>query len=111
MTIEKKSDHLWVTSNVYFDNEYCFCGRPYISLVAHKDNNGFWDANTIGVAIHDDDDFDIGLVYKTSPDSFENVLHELINWMRDHEQGTSIYDDILDIFDFFPDCGCERNKW
>ena len=57
------------------------------------------------------DDFDIGLVYKTNAGEFENVLHELINWMHDHEQGISIYDDILNIFDFFPDCGCERTRW
>ena len=33
------NDHLWVTSNIYFDNECCFCGRPYVSLIAHKDKN------------------------------------------------------------------------
>ena len=59
MIIQKINDHLWVTSNIYFDNKCCFCGRPYVLLVAHKDSNHFWDANTIGIAIHDDDDFDI----------------------------------------------------
>lgn len=70
-----------------------------------------WDANTIGIAIHDNDDFDVGLIYKTDPENFENVLHELINWMRDHEQGRSIYIKIWDTLDFFPDCGCERSRW
>ena len=111
MIIQKISDHLWVTSNIYFDNECCFCGRPYVSLIARKDKNKFWDANTIGIGLRDDDDFDIGLIYKTNPDDFINVLRELINWMRDHEQGISIYDDILDIFSFFPDCECERTRW
>lgn len=111
LIIQKINDHLWVTSNIYFDNECCFCGRPYVSLIAYKDKNKFWDANTIGIGLRDNDDFDIGLIYKTNADEFENVLHELINWMNDHEQGISIYDDILNIFDFFPDCGCERTRW
>ena len=111
MVINKGYDHLLVTSNIYFDDEQCFCGRPYVSLIAHKEKALCWDANTIGIAIHDNDDFDIGLIYKTDSENFENVLHELINWMRDHEQGRSIYMDIWDTFEFFPDCGCERNLW
>ena len=111
MVINKGYDHLWVLSNIYFDDEQCFCGRPYVSLIAHKEEALCWDANTIGIAIHDNDDFDVGLIYKTNSDNFENVLHELINWMRDHEQGRSIYMDIWNTFDFFPDCGCERSRW
>ena len=63
------------------------------------------------IQLRDDDDFDIGLIYKTNADEFENVLHELINWMHDHEQGISIYENIWNVYDFFPDCGCERTKW
>lgn len=112
MVIEKKYDHLAVWSNIYFDDTECFCGRPYIYLTAHKDKTTYgWDANTIGIAIHDNDDFDVGLIYKTDSKNFENVLHELINWMRDHEQGRSIYMDIWNTLDFFPDCGCERSRW
>lgn len=111
MVINKGYDHLWVWSNIYFDDEQCFCGRPYVSLVAHKEKALCWDANTIGIAIHDNDDFDVGLIYKTDSENFENVLHELINWMRDHEQGRSIYMDIWNTFNFFPDCGCERSRW
>lgn len=111
MVINKGYDHLWVRSNIYFDDEECFCGRPYVSLVARKEKALCLDANTIGIAIHDNDDFDVGLIYKTDSDNFENVLHELINWMRDHEQGRSIYMDIWDTLDFFPDCGCERSRW
>ena len=59
----------------------------------------------------DMDDFDYGLIYKTNPDDFINVLRELINWMRDHEQGIRIYESIWNVYDFFPDCGCERTKW
>lgn len=111
MIIEKQHNHLWVRSNIYFDNEECFCGRPYISLIAFKEEALYWKANTIGIAIHDNDDFDVGLVYKTDSENFENVLHELVNWMCDHEQGRSIYENIWDTFNFFPDCGCERSRW
>lgn len=108
LVIEKVNNHLRVKSNIYIEDKDCFCGRPYVLLVAHKDKNLFSDANTIGIGIRDNDDFDIGLVYKTSPDEFMSVLHELINWMRDHEQGVGTYSDIWKPFDFFPDCGCER---
>ena len=111
MVINKRYSYLWVWSNIYFDDEQCFCGRPYISLVAHKEKSLCWDAKTLSRAIHDNDDFDVGLIYKTDSENFENVLHELINWMRDHEQGRSIYMDIWNTFDFFPDCGCERSRW
>lgn len=111
MTIEKLNDHLWVTSNIYFD-ENSFCIRPYISLVAYKDKTNYgWDANTIGIAIHDYDDFDVGFIYKTETDNFISTLHELINWMRDHEQGISSYEKLWEPYSFFPDCGCERTIW
>ena len=110
--IEKNSDHLKIISNIYFDNEAVFCGRPYVVLFAHKEKTKYgWESNTIGIAIHDNDDFDIGLIYKTDAEHFEIVLHELINWMRDHEQGRSCYDDICKPLEFFPDCGCERSRW
>lgn len=112
MKFEKNGNHLWVTSNIYFDYEERFCGRPYISLSASKEFNSGWGSdNTIFIGIEDDDDFDTGLPYKCNSDNFIDILHELINWMRDHEQGISNYDDIWSIFEFFPDCGCERVFW
>ena len=112
MIIEKKHDHLCVWSNIYFDEKNVFCGRPYIFLTAYKEGTNYgWDANTIGIVVHDNDDFNIGLIYKSDSEHFEIVLHELINWMRDHEQGTSNYADIWKTFEFFPDCGCERSEW
>ena len=112
MIIEKNIDHLNVWSNIYFDESYCFCGRPYVYLTAYKDKPKYgWGNNMIGIAVHDNDDFDIGLIYKTNADEFENVLHELINWMHDHEQGVSLHENIWDIYEFFPDCGCERTRW
>lgn len=112
MTIEKRFNHLVVTSNIYFDEKACFCGRPYLCLVAYKEKSDYgWESNQIGIAIHDNDDFDIGLVYTTDTEHFDIVLHELVNWMRDHEQGESIYHDIWDPFNFFLDCGCKREIW
>ena len=112
MIIEKRNNHLRVISNIYVDDSECFCGRSYICLIAHKEKTNYgWDANTIGIAIHDYDYFDIGLIYKTDTDNYMRVFHELINWMRDHKQGKSNYMDILDVFNFFPDCGCKRKRW
>ena len=112
MRIEKNNDYLTVYSNVYFNEEQCFCGRPYIRLIAFKKKiMKCWEVNSIGIAILDNDDFHIGLIYETDTKHFESVLHELINWMRDHEQGRSIYMDMWDVFNFFPDCGCMRKLW
>ena len=109
MTIEKVGVLLNVTSNIYFDEKECFCGRPYVFLTATKvkDYDGY-----IGIVIHDKDDYDIGLLYTTTDENFTNVLHELINWMRDHEQGISSYEKMAcNTYEFFPDLGCERKRW
>ena len=79
-------------------------------LAAFKDSDLGWTPNSIGIAIHDYDDFDIGLIYKTEEEHFMNVLHELINWMYDHEQGISLYKALLNPFEFFPNCNCEKNQ-
>jgi hypothetical protein len=110
IVIEKCNKHLVVYSNIYFD-ENVFCIRPYIFLAAFKDSDLGWPPNSIGIAIHDYDDFDIGLIYKTEEEHFMNVLHELINWMYDHEQGISLYKALLNPFEFFPNCNCERISW
>lgn len=99
-----------VSSNIYFD-ERVFCVRPYVFLVAFKESDLGWPPNSIGIAIHDYDDFDIGLIYKPSDEHFTDVLHELINWMHDHGQGISLYEVLQNPFDFFPDCNCKRIRW
>lgn len=43
MKFEKVGNYLWVTSNIYFDYEECFCDRPYISLSASKEFNSGWE--------------------------------------------------------------------
>ena len=109
MTIEKIGIFLYVTSNIYFDEEECFCGRPYAYLAAIKDKCFGYN---IGIKIRDKDDYDIGLRYEVNDENFTNVLHELINWMRDHEQGISSYENMAcNTYEFFPDLGCERKRW
>ena len=95
LDIAKDIDKLCKDNNI----EYYILYGSGVGAVRHK---GFipWD-----------DDFDIGLVYKTNADKFENVLHELINWMRDHEQGVGLHDNIWNVYEFFPDCGCKRTTW
>lgn len=99
-----------VSSNIYFD-ERVFCIRTYVFLVAFKESDLGWPPNSIGIAIHDYGDFDMGLIYKPDEEHFVNVLHKLINWMRDHEQGISLYEALLNINEFFPDCNCKRIRW
>lgn len=85
--------------------------RPYVFLAACKESDFGWPPNSIGITIHDYDDFDMGLIYKPNEDYFTDVLHELINWMHDHEQGISLYEVLLKPFEFFPECNCERIRW
>lgn len=112
MKIEKRFDHLCAISNIYFDESACFSGRTYIYLIAYKDKVNYeWNANTIGIAIHDNDDFDVGVLYQPDADNFINTLHELLNWMYDHEHGISNYESVWDAFNFFPNLGCNRERW
>lgn len=111
MTIEKSNNRFRAVSGIHFDYEESFCGRPYIYLIGFRESFSGWDANTIGIALRDDDDFDVGLVYQTDAEHFDAVLHELINWMNDHEQGESKFEALQTPLLFFPDCGCEREQW
>jgi hypothetical protein len=111
MKIKKMCDLLSVDSDIYFDYNECFCGRTWIHLVANRTEATYWYEYSIGITIHDMDDYDLGLIYYANEDNFFDILHELINWMRDHEQGISRYEDMRNIFDFFPDLGCKRDYW
>ena len=100
------ADRLSVISYIYFDNNECFCQYPWCHLVAWKLDR------KIGIGIRDYDDFDIGLIYKPeTEEDFFNILHELISWMIDHEQGISIYDELINPFNFFTDLGIKREYW
>lgn len=112
MIIEKRGNCLYVTSGIHIDDYSYFCGRSYISLQACKDSKYDWlGERYIIIAIHDDDDFDIGMKYNPTSDNFEDVLHELINWMHDYEKGVTSYQSIWNSFEFFPYCDCERIGW
>ena len=42
---------------------------------------------------------------------FFDVLHELVNWMRDHEQGVTYWDDVVSD-NLFPEFrNAEREQW
>ena len=107
----KYEDAIKVSSYLYVDNKELFCGKPEILLVAYK-RSIFWKNYEIGIEVLDDDDFRAGFVYKANKDNFENILHELINFMIDHEKGITKTSDILHHIDeFFPDLGCVREYW
>lgn len=111
MNIQKYDRCLRVDSYIYFDQKV-FCVRPKVYLLANKDNPLCgWVEYSIGIAVRDYDDFDIGLVYRTDLEHFNDVLHELINWMYDHEHGISLYKNLWEPFNFFPDCKCKREMW
>lgn len=111
MTIKRNKYALIACSGIHFDEDV-FCGRPYVALTAYKDNFGFeFGGNTITIGVYDSDDYDLGLVYETDSEHFFDVLHELINWMADHEKGVVSLEKCRDAFDLFPDCGCKREVW
>ena len=98
MTIIKRGKYgISVWSSIFLDNYAGICGRPYILLNAHKDAlTEWWGPYEIFINICDDDDLDYGFVYKAhNEEEFFDVLHELINWMRDHEQGITYWDDFI----------------
>lgn len=111
----KNIEAIKATSNLYVDNKELFCGNPGILLFAFKRigcRNALWKEYEIGIAVLDDDDFHSGFIYKANKDNFENILHELINFMIDHEKGIiKTYDILHNIDEFFPDLGCERRYW
>ena len=108
------NEHLSVTGVLHFDNKYAFCGQPWIHLCAYKNAyDTMWKDYQIGVAIHDQDDFDVGYVYSAGNEKqFYEVLHELINWMNDLEHGVCSWDEFIDDINcFFPNCGCKLERW
>lgn len=120
MYIKKSGRILFVCSSIYFDDNECFCKAPYVSLLAEKKKDQTPESQKyiknnykICIYVADYDDFDIGLVYyPNTEEQFFEVLHELVNWMKDHEQGVSYYDELVsNTFEFFPDLDCKRIIW
>ena len=109
-----KNDHhcrLKVYGSVHFDDKFCFSGYPWIYLYTCE-NNKFWDNHQIGIAIHDQRNYDMGYVYEPGEERFIAVLRELINWINDLEHGVcSYWDYIQNIEGFFPDLDCKKSWW
>ena len=109
-------EFLYVVADIHFDRPDLFCGRTRMSLTAWKEKeNALGDTEyTIQIVLHDQDDYDIGFVYYPELNQFEDVLHELINWMNDLEHGVICHDDFVDTYNtsFFPDyLGCKRKSY
>lgn len=103
-------EYLNVYGTVHFDCNECFCGRSWVLLTASKGDD-WHKPYTITVTICDQDDYDIGQIYYCSEENFIQVLRKLINWMNDLEHGMCFFDElIVDVENFFPDCGC-RKEW
>ena len=109
----KIAERLFVNSAIFLDNYVDICVRPYITLCAYKDVISEWfGPYEIHINICDYDDFGYGYVYRAHNEKdFFNVLHELINWMRDHEQGVTYWDDVVSD-NLFPEFrNAEREQW
>ena len=111
----KDEGMLTVNSDIHFDSNWVFCGKPYMYLHAVYDKPMYgWKPYQIAVCVNDRDDFDIGVVYSPTREQFFDVLHEVINWLHDLEMGLCLYGDFVDGVkqgDFFPVLNCERSNW
>lgn len=92
-SVSKTYERLFVQSSIFLDNYTGICGRPFITLHAYKDAISKWyGPYEIYISICDYDDFEYGVSYKAhNEEEFFDALHELINWMRDHEQGITYW--------------------
>lgn len=108
------TEYLHIHSDIHFDKEWVFCGKPYMTLFATKDKPGLCQKQyQIHVGVRDNDDYDVGFVYSpTTETEFFDVLHELINWLHDLEMGLVLHDDyVSDIEGFFPTFKCKKEWW
>jgi hypothetical protein len=109
MKIEKASDKLLhVQSDIFFDKPKGFIGNPHIDLFAVK----YPPYNlypSVSMCIRDDKrvKYECGYIMDTS--KFDEVIHELINWMIDHENGITEYEK-FENHEIFPDY-VECSRW
>lgn len=111
--VSKTYERLIVQSLLFLDNYIGFYGRPYTTLCAYKDSISEWfGPYEIYIGICDYDYFSYGYVYRMqNEEEFFDVLHELINWMRDHEQGITYLDDVVG-GNLFPEFkNTEKEPW
>ena len=112
-SVIKIYERLFVQSSIFLDHYAGIYGEPYITLCAYKDSISEWyGPYEIYISICDYDDFRYGYVYKMrNEEDFFDVLHELINWMRDHEQGITYWNNAVDR-KLFPEFeNVERVTW
>lgn len=110
MQFSVRNDCLYATSGIHFGPEPFtrtpFSGRPHVALLARRNKIGPYAGNTMLLQVVDEDDYMYGLVYTTDDEHFIKVFHELVNWMKDHEDGISSYEDFeKDIYTFMPYVG------
>lgn len=108
MKIGKASnDLLHVQSDIFFDKSKGFTGNPHIDLLANK-YPPYRLYPSISICVRDNKRIKYECVYIMGVNEFDKVIHELINWMVDHENGITEYRK-LENHDLFPDyVGCSR---
>ena len=96
-SVSKTYERLIVQSLLFLDNYAGICRRPYITLSAYKDAISEWyGPYEVYMYICGYDNFGYACVYRMqNEEEFFNILHELINWMRDHEHGITYWDDVV----------------
>ncbi|MDT4370659.1 hypothetical protein RO865_17955 [Blautia faecis] len=115
-SVSKTYERLFVQSSIFLDNYTGICGRPFITLHAYKDaiSEEWYGPYEIYINIYDYDDFGFGYGYvyrMQNEEEFFNVLHELVNLMKDHEQGIIYWDDVISD-NLFPEFkSAERVVW
>ena len=114
--VSKTYERLFVQSSIFLDNHIGIFKRPYITLCAYKDaiSEEWYGPYEIYINIYDYDDFGFGYGYvyrMQNEEEFFNVLHELVNLMKDHEQGIIYWDDVISD-NLFPEFkSAERVVW
>lgn len=94
-----------VSADFYIDEKDRICGRPWFHLCNWK------NSMDIGLAIHDNDDLDIGVIYKCkTEEEKEKIFHDLINYLYDIDgkcvTGDNIFDETL-----FPNYSGVNRVW
>ena len=111
--VSKTYERLFVQSSIFLGNHIGIYERPYITLSAYKDAISEWyGPYEIYMHVCGYDSFGYAYVYRMqNEEEFFNILHELINWMRDHEQGIIYWDDVISD-NLFPEFrNAERELW
>ena len=99
---KERTLHIWIPLfEEKLDDQHFFCEQPHMYLIvwdkwdSKKKCNNLWAKLVIG----DMDDFDYTCEFEhPTPE----LIHEVINWMLDHEYATiSDMDDVIKIVDAF----------